>query len=76
MDPIHPIIPTSSNIPPVSASGLTTRVQREHRGEQDPGQGAPDRRRREGREDYGDGDGDGFGGDAAGCGGLHVDVRA
>jgi len=76
MDPIHPIPPTTPNIPPVSPSPLAGRVQRDRRRDRDPGQQAPDRGRRDGREDYDDGDGDGLGEVAEDLGGPHIDVRA
>jgi hypothetical protein len=76
MDPIHPILPTAPNIPPVSPSPPTGRVQRERRRQRDPDQQAPDRGRRDGREDYGDGDDDVLGEVVEDLGGPHIDVRA
>jgi hypothetical protein len=76
MDPIHPIVPTTPNIPPVSPSPLAGRVHGERRRERDPGQHAPRRSRQDGGEDYDDGDGDGFGEVIEDLGGPHIDVSA
>jgi hypothetical protein len=80
MDPIHPILAVSPNIPPVAPAPPTARVQREQREQRrqrDQRQPPPDgRREREGHEYYGDGDSDGFRDDTEGLAGPHIDVTA
>jgi len=71
MDPIHPILPQSVNIPPVMPSQSGGRISRDaprdRRGDQDA-QREAERRRREAEREGGDGsDGDGA---------LHVDITA
>ena len=76
MDPIHPILPTAPSIPSVSPSPLAGRVHRDRRRQRDLSKHAPHRGRRDGREDYNDGDGDGLGEVVEDLRGPHVDVRA
>jgi hypothetical protein len=87
MDPIHPIIPQSPNIPPVAPSPMAGKIDRERRRDENAG-GDGGRKRRPGPgatvsihsetpaeeaswEDYDAGE---FDEDADG--GLHVDVSA